>query len=796
MKTTILFTTLIIFMLFCGQTRAQQTLSVDPDREILVLFKEDIVNVPSNVVAGELSRFNISSSGLQNSLQQANVEFMGRLVPDFKPTDRTIKNEEGQTIKLSDWTNTFLLRIPDSSSREAFIDALNKRPEVVYAEPNGRGEHDALEVFENSEHAISDNYPMAALIPNDQHFDRQWALQNDGTGLQGNGTPGADIRATDAWDITTGSSSVSIAIVDNGMQTGHADFTGRVSGDGADNSAHGTGVAGVAASQGNNTNGIAGVAWNVGIINEDYGGASDADFSNAVLSASNRGARAINSSWRLTPTGRWSATVRRAYADVYKQNRVAVASMGNQALTPESEQQYPAAFGQGILTVGASTNTDQRADYSSRGNWIDVVAPGGGRAPGGVETIEDRIFLTTPGNGYGYNLGTSFAAPAVTGLAGLLLSYDSSLDNDDVEQIIRLSADEVPGMGGQDFTDEYGTGRVNAHQALQLLQSPYTLQHITASGGSDYSSTGTYTATFYGVSGLADGNYQVKRHEVRRSVSYSYMNGVNVWGRGVATTGFSAANPNFGMGWCEPVSVSETGATLRTFVYEVWTTAGQWIGWYPASPPNTTFAYTIHGIPSASPPSVSISGPNSIDEGQQGTWTANASGGVTPYSYTWHRDGSYVSSSQTYSYTSYNPGQTFTLKATVTDANSSVASTTKQVYVTFSGGLPEANQDSLITALESPKITEFSILPNYPNPFNPSTTIRFALPEEATVNLAVYNILGHKVATLVNESRSAGFYTVNFDGKGLASGLYIARLNATGQSGRQFVKEMKMQMIK
>lgn len=85
---------------------------------------------------------------------------------------------------------------------------------------------------------------------------------------------------------------------------------------------------------------------------------------------------------------------------------------------------------------------------------------------------------------------------------------------------------------------------------------------------------------------------------------------------------------------------------------------------------------------------------------------------------------------------------------------------------------------------------------NYPNPFNPSTTIKYGLSEQARVNLTVYNIIGRRVATLVSTSQQAGFYEVNFDGQGLASGLYIARLEAVGSSGTQFVREQKMQMIK
>jgi hypothetical protein len=73
---------------------------------------------------------------------------------------------------------------------------------------------------------------------------------------------------------------------------------------------------------------------------------------------------------------------------------------------------------------------------------------------------------------------------------------------------------------------------------------------------------------------------------------------------------------------------------------------------------------------------------------------------------------------------------------------------------------------------------QFSLQQNYPNPFNPSTIIQYELPIGGQVTLNVYDVLGNEVATLVDEEKPAGVYTVNFDGSTLASGIYLYRLHA------------------
>ena len=87
--------------------------------------------------------------------------------------------------------------------------------------------------------------------------------------------------------------------------------------------------------------------------------------------------------------------------------------------------------------------------------------------------------------------------------------------------------------------------------------------------------------------------------------------------------------------------------------------------------------------------------------------------------------------------------------------------------------------------------TEFKLEQNYPNPFNPSTNIKFQIPNSAFVNLKVYDILGNEVATLVNEEKSTGSYEVNFNAKGLSSGIYFYTINAGS-----FVETKKMLLMK
>ena len=80
---------------------------------------------------------------------------------------------------------------------------------------------------------------------------------------------------------------------------------------------------------------------------------------------------------------------------------------------------------------------------------------------------------------------------------------------------------------------------------------------------------------------------------------------------------------------------------------------------------------------------------------------------------------------------------------------------------------------------------------NYPNPFNPATTINYAIPNPGFVSLKVYDVLGKEVANLVSQEMAAGYYSINFDGSNLGSGVYFYRIESEG-----FVQIKKMSLIK
>ena len=106
--------------------------------------------------------------------------------------------------------------------------------------------------------------------------------------------------------------------------------------------------------------------------------------------------------------------------------------------------------------------------------------------------------------------------------------------------------------------------------------------------------------------------------------------------------------------------------------------------------------------------------------------------------------------------------------------------------------IPVTMQVNVVDGIAHDRIARvFDLQQNYPNPFNPATTIRYSIPVASDVELTIYNLAGQKISTLVREHQPHGNYAVNFDGAGLASGMYIYHLRAGN-----FVQTRKMILLK
>jgi len=314
------------------------------------------------------------------------------------------------------------LRVPEGREM-AIIAALRHHPLVEYAEPN---------------------YIIRAVLdPNDPFFAYQWSLTR--------------IGAPQAWDVTTGSSDLTITIVDSGIDLDHPDLSGKIipgydylngDWDPDDDYGHGTHVAGIAAAWTNNGLGVAGVSWGARLMALkvlDAGGSGTyADVASAVTYAANHGAKIIN----LSLGGDYdSQTLHDAVIYAHNAGCVLAAATGNDG---GSVVLYPAQYAE-ALAVAATGSTDQRAWFSNYGPEVDVAAPGVG------------IYSTYLGGGYTSMDGTSMAAPHVAGLAALIWSEYPGYTNDQVEGRIERTALDLGAAGWDRY---YGYGRIDAQAAL------------------------------------------------------------------------------------------------------------------------------------------------------------------------------------------------------------------------------------------------------------------------------------------------------------------------------------------
>jgi subtilisin family serine protease len=313
----------------------------------------------------------------------------------------------------------------------------------------------------------------------------QWALDNDGT----TGVVGADVAAEAAWTITTGAASVTVAVLDEGVDTGHPylrtaiaaerDFvdgrpTARPDGD----DAHGTACAGIVASRGRNVRGLApGTSVAAARIAKGDGGSGWIfdDFNTAdAIDWCWRQAEAdvLSNSWGGgPPVDVITAAFRRARNRGRRgKGAVVVVAAGND----QGPVSYPGNLPE-VLTVGASNRWDQRKTRGSRdgeswwgsnaGAGLDLMAPGVGILTTDISGRRGYTGrLVTPD----FN-GTSAATPFVAAAAALVLAARPDLSEAAVREVLAGTADHI-GAGKPGWNRRTGHGRLNAFAALRAAR--------------------------------------------------------------------------------------------------------------------------------------------------------------------------------------------------------------------------------------------------------------------------------------------------------------------------------------
>ena len=343
----------------------------------------------------------------------------------------------------------------------AAIESLEAQPEVLYAEPNYL-------------------YSVSAVTPDDPSYSQQWAL----------GTSSAGIAAPATWARTTGSSGVTVAVVDSGVQLDHPDLapnvwqnTGEVAGNGIDDDGngytddrlgwdwvtddsdptdqhgHGTHVAGIAGARGNDAIGVAGTSWSSKImalrVLDENGVGSSFDIAQAFRYAGRSGVKVVNASLGGDGYSRSVAdAVAAAPGTLFV---VASGNGGSDGVGDDNDvnSSFPCNLTlANVICVAASNQLGQLSPFSNYGAQnVDLAAPG------------SNILSTLPTNRWGYASGTSMATPFVAGAAALLWAAAPSASVADVRTSLLQGVESDPTLIGKVASN----GRLDAASALELL---------------------------------------------------------------------------------------------------------------------------------------------------------------------------------------------------------------------------------------------------------------------------------------------------------------------------------------
>ncbi len=411
--------------------------------------------------------------------------------------------------------------------------------------------------------------PMA--IPNDGLYAQQWHYFE----------PLGGINLPAAWDVTTGSTGIAVAVIDTGIAP-HADLAGRVvggfdfigdtavsnDGDGRDGNAndpgdygcngeasswHGTHVAGTIGAAGNNGIGVSGIDWNARLLSVRAMGRCGGYTSDIIdglrwaagigvpgVPANPMPARVANLS--LGGDGACSAAFQSAVNDVTARGMVVVVAAGNS--NADASNTEPANCN-GVIAVGATTRSGGRAGYSNYGSRVTLSAPGGGGG-GGVLSTYNSGSTTPGGDAYAWFQGTSMATPHVSGVVSLMLSVNPSLNPAQIAERLRQTARAFPtGTGADCNTGLCGAGIVDAAASVTGLASSPTVPGWTkiADEGQSFAVSGTQTVRYgsgaYWITKTVSGGAQCTNAWFGTDPLFGVVKQCEVSGSGAPVSGWS-----------------------------------------------------------------------------------------------------------------------------------------------------------------------------------------------------------------------------------------------------------------
>ena len=394
-----------------------------------------------------------------STIEYAPDEILVKFKPDVREdTINTMNSEYETSVKSTLLSGTKILNVPSGKTVDEMVKIYASLSEVEYAEPN--------------------YIVHAFMVPNDPAYSYQWHLDNNEYG---------GINMESAWDISTGSVVV-VAVIDTGVAYENyniycqaPDLAGTTFVQGYDfvnndthpndDEGHGTHVAGTIAQTTNNNYGVAGVAFNcsimpVKVLNETgfgyYSGIAD-----GIYYAANNSADIISMSLGGPEP---SQTLEDAVTYAYNEGVTIVAAAGNE-YQEGNPPQYPAAYDDYVIAVGATRYDETRSYYSNTGSYLDLAAPGGDmivdqNGDGYADGVLQQTFV--PGDPCNFSYfwfyqGTSMATPHVSGVAALLIA-NGVTGPDNVRDILESTAED---KGAPGWDAEYGWGLVDAQAALE-----------------------------------------------------------------------------------------------------------------------------------------------------------------------------------------------------------------------------------------------------------------------------------------------------------------------------------------